>query len=165
MAALDHLRKKFRQIASTPFEQGWQFRLEIKNAPSDLDLYVKDISYGATEITYDPSNVGATVFQTPKTAEPVTLAMTCRDHADGRIATWFDSLAGRVVNPDGTVNLPAEYLLEVVVMAINEDGSESEREKWVVSPVSRGDTTKSVASTNVFVEMPLTFIQYRSLGY
>lgn len=164
MGALDHVRKKFHQVSETPFEQGWQFRLNIQDAPSDLDLYVKDISYGATEISTDAKRVGAITFNDPVSAEPVTLALTCRDHEDGRVATWFDSLAARVVNPDGTVNLPAQYLFEVSVMALKEDGSEEERERWIVLPLTRGDTTKSVATTDAFVEIPLTFIQYRSLG-
>ncbi len=166
-------RKISKKLATTPFEQGWQFRIEIESiknngrvdVPQDFDIYVKNISHGATEITYDAFKVGAITFQQPTASEPVVLSMTMRDHWDNRIAKWFDSLASKVLNSDGTVNLPIDYLLDVTLYSLNPDTDEEIKiNNWTLCPQKRDEKSQDQTSVTEFTESPMTFIQYRSLG-
>ena len=41
----NQLRLLTKKLVHTPFQEGWQFRLDIHydNLPKDLDIYVKDV--------------------------------------------------------------------------------------------------------------------------
>lgn len=160
---------KLRTIASklirTNFKHTWQFRLEIEGAPSDLDFYVKDISYGPTQIENDPIKVGGRILTYPSSAAPVSLSMTVRDHEDERVSKWFDKRAAMAVHPDGTVGLPYGedgYVLKAHRFHVDADGTEEERDVWEMFPVQRGDVTESREGTGAFLEFAITFIQFRS---
>jgi hypothetical protein len=159
------MRTIARQLVKTDFKHPWQFKLTIKDAPEDLDFYVKDISYGPTQIENDALKVGAKTLTYPSGAAPVTLSMTVRDNEDERVSKWFDEWAGLVVNTDGTVNLPYGdngYVKDVTRYHIDADGTESERDSWEMYPVQRGDVTESRDATGTFLEFAVTFIQFRS---
>lgn len=160
------MRSMAHKLVTTNFKYSWQFRLEIEGAPSDLDIYVKDISYGPTQIENDAIKIGAKILTYPTTSQPVTLSMTVRDNEDERISKWFDDWAGSVINEDGTVNLPfgdSGYVKNVTRYFIDADGeSENEMDQWGMYPVQRGDVTESRDATGTFLEFAVTFIQFRS---
>lgn len=161
---LSRLRRMSHQLVQTPFQQGWQYRVEIAGAPSDFDIYVKDITYGAYTIEFEAKQIGSMEIQNPthKTAGLVTL--TVRDHQDGRVEKFFTKAADKVVNRDGTVNLPRQYLLTMRLYLLMEDGSESLSKEWEVAPAECGEITRSRSSLNEFVSFPISFQKYRSFG-
>lgn len=161
---LSRSRRLSQQLVRTPFQQGWQYRVEIDGMPSDFDLYGKDITYGAFTIEYEAKEIGTQSIHHPthKTAGLVT--MTVRDHADGRVEKFFIKAASKVVNPDGTVNLPHEYLLTMKLYYLQDDGGETLAHQWEVSPAECGEITKSRASLNEFVSFPISFQKYRAFG-
>lgn len=162
---LSRLRRVSKQLVETPFQQGWQYRVEIEGQPSDFDIYGKDITYGAFSIEYESKEIGTQSIHNPthKTAGLVT--MTVRDHADGRIEKFFIAAASRVVNPDGTVNLPHEYLLKMNLYYLQEDGSEALAHEWEVSPAECGEISRSRSALNEFVSYPISFQKYRAFGH
>ncbi len=89
MGLLDRQRRMVKQLVQTPFQQGWQFRVEIDGQPSDLDIYVKEVTYGGLTIEYEAKQIGSQTLNAPvnKTAGLVTLIV--RDHEDGRVAEFF----------------------------------------------------------------------------
>lgn len=158
------LRRKVRELVKTDFKFSWQFRLEVEDEPTDFDLFVKDISYGPTEIENEPLQVGGRVLTYPKSAAPVTLAVTLREHTDERISKWFDALAAKAVHADGTVGLPFGtdgYVKTFRRYSIQADSSEVESGSWKMYPVQRGDVTESREEPG-HLEFPATFIQFRS---
>lgn len=159
------LRSIAHKLVTTNFKHPWQFRLEIKDAPKELDFYVKDISYGPTQIENDAFSVGVRALTYPTKMAPVTLSMTVRDNEEEEISKWFDEWAGKVLNTDGTANLPYGdngYVKDVTRYHIDADGTESERDSWEMYPVQRGDVTESRDATGTFLEFAVTFIQFRS---
>lgn len=159
------LRTTARRLVNIPFRHPWQFRLDIEGAPQDLDFYVKDISYGPTQIDNDPLKIGGRILTFPSSAAPVSLSMTVRDHEDERVSKWFDKWAAEAVHPDGTVGLPygaGGYVKKVRRFFVDADGSEEERDVWEMFPVQRGDVTESRDNTGTFLEFAVTFIQFRS---
>lgn len=161
---LSRQRRTSQQLVRTPFQQGWQYRVEVDGMPPDFDIYVKDITYGAFTIEYEAKEIGTQSIHHPthKTAGLVTL--TVRDHTDGRVEKFFTKAASKVVNSDGTVNLPHEYLLTMKLYYLQEDGGETLAHQWEASPAECGEITKSRSSLNEFVSFPISFQKYRAFG-
>lgn len=159
---LSRQRRASHQLVETPFQQGWQYRVEVDGMPPDFDFYVKDITYGAFTIEYEAKEIGTHQIQNPthKTAGLVTL--TVRDHQDARVEKFFTKAAGKVVNHDGTVNLPKDYLLKMRLYLLQENGGEVLSKEWEVAPAECGDITRSRSSLNEFVSYPISFQKYRS---
>ena len=169
-----------RGLVRQHFAEPWQFRVEIdkdatKTAPalfktdgshhSPFDFLVKDVSFGPTEFACEPVEAGATVFTFPKSSQPVVISMTVRDTADRQLYKWFNDLADKVVNKDGTFNLPSEYLFGLTIKTYKDDDGDSEQELWCnwVYPLKMGDIQMSVDGEG-FTEFPISFQQFRSLG-
>ena len=92
------------------------------------------------------------------------LSMTMRDHVDRRVSKWFDEWVGKIVNPDGTVNLPYGangYVKKVKSYALKEDGSEELENTWGMYAETRGDVTMTVEGDG-FLEFPCIFQQFRT---
>lgn len=155
------LRLSVKKLVRTPFKHSWEFRLEIAGQPIDFDLYVKDITYGPTEIETDPVKIGGRILTFPTSAQPVTLSMTVRESKDGKMGKFFDNWAGGVINSNGTVNLPGSYVRKIKRYAIKADGTEALMDTWFMYPQQRGDVTES-REEGGFLEFPMTFIQFRS---
>jgi hypothetical protein len=158
----NQLRLLTKQLVHTPFQEGWQFRLDIddENAPSDLDIYVKDITFGPIEIETEAIKAGMQTLTFPTGTVPVGLSMTMRDNQDRRIYDWFTAWSKAMVNDDGTVNLPSEYVRKAERINLATDEIQ---DTWFVFPTKLGDITESVDSEG-FLEFPISFIQFRSWG-
>lgn len=155
------LRLIAKKLVRTTFQRQWQFRLDIDGAPSDLDFYVKDVSYTAREISTDEEQCGATVLTWPKGITPVRISVTMRDNMDERIRKWVIEWMDTIVYPDGTVGLPSDYVRTARKYIVAEDSSETLSDTWQVFPVSIGDISQSRDSDD-FLEFPITFVQSKS---
>jgi len=164
-------RLAMRKAVNTEFQRSWAYRIEIEEEPADFDLFVKDVSYGPIEITTDALKAGIQALQFPVSAEPVAISMTMRDHADQRIYNWASAWAGKVINPDGTINPPlhpekgyvrkwSRHQLRELAPSEGSFREESPRE-WGVFITQMGDISES-RSEQGFLEFPVTFIQFRS---
>lgn len=162
MGLLDRQRRMVKQLVQTPFQQGWQFRVEIDGQPSDLDIYVKEITYGGLTIEYESKQIGSQTLNAPvnKTAGLVTL--TVRDHEDGRVAEFFNKKAKKVVNDDGTVNLPIDYLFKMRLYRLKSDDSEVLDKEWTVSAAEYGEITRDRSAVSEFVSYPMSFQKYKA---
>lgn len=156
------LRLLARKLVRTKFQKQWQFRLEIEGEPTDFDLYVKDISYGTTEIATDDDTCGAVTMTWPTAFLPVKLSMTMREDEDGRVSTFVDTWCAKAVHSDGTVGIPYGadgYVKKVRKFLVHEDGSETLAEEWEMYALTRGDITQS-REAGEFLEFPVTFVQF-----
>ena len=152
------------KAAHKQFRQSWQFKFVIPDAPDDFDFYVKDVSYGPTEVETDPEKMGTTTMTItwPIGSGPVQLSMTMRDHEDGRIQNWFSELVENVLNDDGTVGLPDDYCFDVERYTVLQTGVEVLTDTWTMYPTQLGDITESRDEPG-FCEFPITFVQFKSL--
>lgn len=169
MAKFDRQRSLVRRLVETRFQHAWAWRVEIEDQPQDFELYVKDMSYGPVELGTDQIKVGTNVLTYPNSVEPVSVSMTMRDNEDGRIYSWLNDWAGRVVNGDGTVNPPRHpqkgYLKrwKRYQVKMTNDGRPEDvpSHEWLVYPTQMGDIAESY-SEHGFLEFPITFMQFRS---
>ncbi len=153
-----------KKAVRTPFKKKEMFRLELERQPDDMDIFVKDISFGPTELENEPVKAGGRVLTYPTGAAPVSLSVTVRDHEDERVARFFDEWAAEVSNSDGTFNLPygtSGYVRKVKRFSLFEEKPDLLTDEWEMYPVQRGDVAESVEEPG-FLEFPLTFVQFRS---
>lgn len=157
---LQNQRRIVKQLVETPFQQGWQFRIEIDGAPRDFDLFVKDITYGVFTIEYEDKQIGSKTISSPINKASGVVSMTVRDHDDGRVRLFMSKLAAKVVNPDGTVNLSSDYLIKLRLYRLLADDREILEADWKVSAAECGEINRSRADVNQFVSFPITFQKY-----
>lgn len=148
-----------RRLVKTDFQQSWQFRVEIEgfSPVKDFDIYIKDVSYGPIEIETEPEKVGMRVFTYPTGTAPVGISLTMRDHQNRAIYNFLADWAGKIVNPDGTVNLPPEYVKKWKRYSLFDEG-EALTDEWKVFLTQLGDITESKDEPG-FLEFPVTLIQ------
>lgn len=153
-----------RKVMTTPFVQGWQWYVEITNAPFDLDFYVKDLDFGAGSIDADVFQVGAGSFALPTFSSAGEVSMTVRDNEDLRICRWFDSMLDRVKNKNGTVNLPVHYVFNMKVYVTSENGNKRLLSDMQVFALKKGNFSLSREANNTFMSVPLTFQKFSTVG-
>lgn len=161
MTLLDTMRRTVKQLMQTPFQQGWQFRVEIDGAPKDFDLYVRDVTYGPLTIEYETKQIGSVSINSPINRTAHEISLTLRDHEDGRIQKFLDGMADKVANKDGTVNLSSAYLVKMRMYRLLSSGTEVLESEWQVS-VGGYEIARSRAELNQFISYPVTFQSFRS---
>ncbi len=161
-ALMDRQRRTVKQLVETPFMQGWQFRVECDGQPSDLDIYVKDVTHGGMAIEYDAKTIGSQTFYMPLNMAAPKITITVRDHEDGRIEKWFRSKAAKVLNSNGTVNLPPSYLFKMRLFRLKQNGSETLAFEWLVSAAEYGEVTLNRVVSSDLVSFPMSFQPFRS---
>lgn len=177
---LNRLRMIARSLVRAPMQHPWEFRLEIEgmaeslakknggaNGISDFDLLVKDISYGPITIETEVIKAGGVTLTYPIGTEAVTMTMTIRDFKKRPFYHWFrDEWCAKVLgrgpdnNFNGTFNLPFQYLKSVTRISLSDP---NDVEDWVMLPTKLGDITESVEADG-FLEIPVTMVQFRSIG-
>lgn len=101
-----------------PWLQGWQWAVEIDSpdAPTDFDIYVKDIDLGAGSIDADSFQVGSSSIALPTYSNVGEITLTVRDDQNLTISKWFKNRIKKVRNQDGTLNIPKEYVFKVTFL-------------------------------------------------
>ncbi|STE74548.1 major tail tube protein [Escherichia coli] len=91
--------------------------------------------------------------------------MTVRDTEDGKIMDWFKERRSRVTNPDGTINLPPEYLMKIRVYRVTQDGREKNwKKKCAYFLHNLGKSLAHVIRCQSSCHTPITFQKYTSAG-
>lgn len=155
-----------KKLMRTTFQPEWLFRLEVSGAPSDFDLYVKDISYPHFDIVTDDEQVGSATLSWPKSEQAVQISMNVRDNTDQRVAKFLRSWAHQVVHIDGTVGLPygaTGYVKDVSVYVQTPNGTETLVCKREMFPIKCGEISMS-RENSAWMEIPVTFSQFSTLS-
>ncbi|EJL6927798.1 hypothetical protein NMT03_003883 [Vibrio alginolyticus] len=159
-------KKVVSDYFSRPWLQGWQWSIEIvsPDAPSDVDIYVKDVSFGAGSIDSDVKVIGSGGIALPTTSSVGEITMTVRDEDSLVMNEWFDKRLALVKNKDGTINLPYEYVFEIRMFTISSDGTKKLLKSYQVFPTKKGDITWSREEVNTVASFPLVFQKFSSVG-
>ncbi len=83
--------------------------------------------------------------------------MMVRDTVDGLVLDWFKTAKSRVINPDGTGNIPSKYLLNVRIYRLLSSGLTKLENEMTVFPVTTGDVTYARDQVTEFKSFPMTF--------
>ncbi|EFH6446002.1 phage tail protein [Escherichia coli] len=138
------------------FAQGWQFSVEVDGLEG-ADFFAKDITYHDYSVEYEPTKIGGGTIQQPVGREPGQITMMVRDTVDGIVMDWFKMAKNRVVNSNGTVNLPGDYLLNIRIYRLLAAGVTKLENEMTVFPVTVGDVTYARDQVTEFKSFPMTF--------
>ncbi|MFG0449428.1 hypothetical protein [Shewanella sp. YQ_9] len=158
---LKQLRSLSNKLVHTKFQHQWQWLLEFSGPgvkpPTDFDIYAKSIEHGGATIEADEKQIGSNTVTSPshKTAGEITL--TIRDNEDARCENFFKELVSRVVNEDGTVNLPAEYLFKMRMYRLLDNDEKVLYRDWLVWATGYGGFVRSRDERGTFVSFQVTF--------
>lgn len=163
----NRLRQTSRKLMRTSFQPAWLFRLVVPGAPTDFDLYVKDITFPYFDINVDEEMVGASAITWPTGEQAHRISMTVRDNVDQRVATFLRTWAHQVVKTDGTVGLPYGtngYVRNVSIYMQSRNGTERLVCTREMYPVQCGEVSMSRDNTGEHLEIPVTFAQFTNLA-
>ncbi|HAV1601601.1 TPA: phage tail protein [Enterobacter hormaechei subsp. xiangfangensis] len=143
------------------YAQGWQWTVEVAGF-SQFQMFVKDINYTPISIETETKNIGGIMINRPTLSASSTISMTVRDTEDGAVKRWFTSLAKRVINADGTINLPTDYLVTLNIYNILSDGTRQLTDTFEVFATNLGDITRGRDQISEFFSYPITWTIYSS---
>ncbi len=138
------------------FAQGWQFSVEVDGLEG-ADFFAKDITYHDYSIEYETIKIGGGNILQPTERSPGQITMMVRDTVDGLVLDWFKTAKSRVINPDGTGNIPSKYLLNVRIYRLLSSGLTKLENEMTVFPVTTGDVTYARDQVTEFKSFPMTF--------
>lgn len=155
------------KLVTTPFQQGWQWVVEFDNthgitAPNEFEIYAKSIEHGGATIDFEEKQVGGNSFNAPMKKNLGDITLTLRDHEDGRCETFCKKLNALILNDDGTVNLPVDYLFTIRIYRLYDDDRKVLYREEQVSMGEYGPFTRSVDEVGAFVSFPAVFKKYQA---
>lgn len=143
------------------YAQGWMWTVEVAGF-SQFQMFAKDINYTPINIETEAKNIGGVMINRPTLSSNSTVSLTMRDTEDGAVKTWFTSLASRVVNRDGTINLPTDYLVTLNIYNITSQGERLLADTYEVYATNLGDITRGRDQVQDFFSFPITWTIYSS---
>lgn len=162
-ASARHQKAVLQNVMRQNFLQGWQWSVAAEGL-ANIDVFCKDITYHSTEIETETKQIGSVEFNSPIYKVAGAISMTLKSNQNRVIENWFDALAKKAVNPDGTVNLTRSCAISITVHTLLEDGGSIPAESFYVFAKARGETTLSREDVGVYYTTPVTFVKVTS-GY
>lgn len=162
---IDQIETEVDQFIMIEKEEGWEFKLEIEEAPPELDLLAKDLEYGPIAITEETKEIGGIQSSQLTGTERVTLTITIRDDKTRKNYNYFKKWAGEMVHADGTFGLPIDYLREVKIYNNSNSEWDQEPEVYLMKPITVGDITKDRSNTTQFNEFPVVLTEHKNSGF
>lgn len=169
---LTHNGSKLKDIAKklvhTQFQQNWQWVVEFSDTgnikcPADFDLYCKEIEHGGLTIEFEDKQIGANTISSPVNKSCGSITLQIRDNEDARCEGFFKKLGEKVINKDGTVNLPVDYLFKLLLYRFNDKGEKKLYNTYQVALSEYGGFTRGRDEVGAFVTYPVVFKKYQAL--
>lgn len=151
-----------KRLVQMDFQKEWLFKLEIEDAPEELDFYVKDLSLTPMEISTDEDNIGGTTMVWPTGRSAAKLMAIMRDNEKGEISAFISQWEGKAVHRDGTVGLPYGddgYLKPVTFYWLKDDAAEKIFGQWEMYPINSGEISMSRENSG-HLEFQVSFVQF-----
>ncbi len=150
--------------------EGWQWQVVFTGASnatgmSNVDIYVKDVDFGGGSIDVDVKPIGTGSLAQPTYSSVSEVTLTMRETKDCLVSQWVDEQISNVKNDDGTLNLPSNYVFDMKIYTLDDDGNQvdllfSDR----VFAIKRGNITLSREAVNQFQSFPVIFHKFSSVG-
>ena len=93
----------------------WETEAGYEDIGHAFNMFATDVSYSPGSITSEGKPIGMGVMDGISGTERAELRITTYDDARGTIRGWFAAKKAKVAHDDGTVGLPIEYLIKILV--------------------------------------------------
>lgn len=144
-------------------KRSWDFKVEISGPlppPDNVEFFIREVTHSPTTYQEQSIELPTLHYNLPKHRDHVHINLTMRDNQNEEVARWVDQCASLVMNDDGTVNLPKDYLFEFQRFHWVEETYQA-KDLWQVWFQERGEVTESYVEQG-FLEFPVQLIQFRS---
>lgn len=126
-----------------------------------FNLFATEVSYSPWTITGEKRKVGGVSIDTVNASEPMDMRITTLDDEKGALKKWFAGKCKQAVHSDGTVGVPADYLVKVSLLHsfINSKlGKDGYRDVVYMRPANIDmDLSRR---ENAMQEITMTFVQF-----
>jgi len=109
-------RAIMREYAGISLASRKLYKIEVEGGGKLFQLLTTDITFSPVTIPSERHQIGSASLDSVKTTENVEMRITVFDNKKGEIKRWFDKTSAKVAHSDGTVGLPAEYLVKIRVL-------------------------------------------------
>jgi hypothetical protein len=117
------LRERMREQIAIKYAKKNLFVVSVKNSGKNntvienpkFNLFVIGVDYTPITISGEKKNVGTAVIDSVSGTESIDLRLTCMDDKRGSVRAWFEALANSVTHQDGTVGVPADYMVQFTI--------------------------------------------------
>ncbi|HHY0551946.1 TPA: hypothetical protein ACVU5P_004265 [Vibrio parahaemolyticus] len=156
-----------KRFMSKPWKQGWQWAIstDADDAPSDLDIYIKDIDYGSGSVDVDVDQVGAGSISKITFAQVSEVTMTMREDENCTASKWVKGRINKIRNPDGTVNLPVSYVMTLHVHSLDGNGEIASTESIRGFFIKCGNRNHTREGGNTNDSFPVIFQKFSTLDF
>ena len=93
----------------------WQAEAGYEDIARAFNMFATDVSYSPRTISSEGKAVGMAVVDLVSAIERAELRVTTYDDARGTIRGWFEAKLAKVAHNDGTLGLPNEYLVKILI--------------------------------------------------
>lgn len=111
---------------------------EAPGGPGPINLLAVDVGFSPCTMPGDMVPIGGANLDSLTQTERVELRLSTLDDARGSLKRWFVAKADQVAHVEGTMGVPAEYLVAITVthMAPDNAGDNDQRlrHKWLMRP-------------------------------
>jgi hypothetical protein len=146
------------------FQVDCMYEVEIEGQPDNLPLFVHDVSYGKGTIESDVINIRTGDINMPGKHTAGSVTVVFNDDQDGKASDFISSLQSRILNTDGTQNLPIDYLFKLKVYRLKNDGTKRLDRSWNVYVEENNDYSGNNSSVSELGTFTVTFKKYKSIG-
>lgn len=148
---------------SIAIDYAWKnlFLIEISSRQSRFErfnLFVTGIDYSPISLSGEKRIIGSSTSVGLQSSDPIELRVSTMDDAAGTVKSWFAQQAGLAAHVDGTVGLPAEFAIDIVIVhAVVKAGSLSYQDVGLFRCASMD--TSQARSERALQEVQMTFQQ------
>lgn len=96
------------------------------DGPYTFNFFAVDVGYTAHNLIGEKRRIGGAVVDGLLGQEPIEMRITTFDDTLGTLKSWFREKAAAISNRDGTVGVPADYLVKIRVRHATIYGAESD---------------------------------------
>ena len=86
------------------------------DGPRAFNIFATDVSYTPVSVSGEKHRVGGATTDGVNSFDPTDLRITTMDDTVGTIKEWYRWKARQAVNWDGTVGVPADYLVRIRIL-------------------------------------------------
>ncbi len=157
-------REKTLAMARKKWRHDCNFRAEIRGGPADMEFFIHDISYGKGSIETKKLAIAHGEVALPDKRIASSVTCVCYDDENGTFSDYISSLQKKIFNPDGTANLPVDFLVKLTLYRRRSDASEYKEVEWDVYVEENNNYSGSFAKRTERGTFSVTFQKFASIG-
>lgn len=165
MTALLRLQREIAlKQSKIRYRQDFMYELELDDQQEELSLFCKNVSYGKGSVESDSKKIGSGAFNEPISRPAGSITAVFFDDERGDISNSFKARLNKIFNPDGTQNLPVDYVFKIRIYRLLSSTEKVLDGEWRVYVEEVNDLNGDNEATAERGTFSVTFRKRSSIG-